>query len=457
MPSKDPATTDQLLLSAIRDAARRPRPVWRSERTYVLATIAGIVGLGNLWRFPAMVGRHGGGAFLAAYVVCVLAVAVPLAALESACGGLARRSPVGLFRRAAGRVGAVVGWATVAMTVVILSYYFVITGWTLGYAMDAILARLRPFTEFTEGYTTLWLFLLVGGAVYVVLGREVAAIERASTYLVPVLVIMVVGLAVQGQTLDGAAEARSFYAGVSGEALTDPTVWRAAAGQAFYSVGVGQGILIAYGSFVPAGTNLLRSTMVIASANGLVSIISGLMVFAVAFTFDIPPSTGTELSFTAFPRAFAELPAGGVLAVVFFGLLFLAGFTSCLSGSVVVLSSLRDEWDLGRSAAARWTVGVIVVLGVPSALSFTDAAWSLADRPVLDRVDQLAGSGVIVVLGLAGALVLARRLPRRAVAASFGVDPVRIGRVTLGATTVISWAAIVPLVALALFVVGTVA
>src|SRR5690606_31059156 len=107
--SSRPAEASGSVLSAIADAALRPRPVWRSERAYILATIASVVGLGSLWRFPYMAGLHGGGSFVLAYLVCVVAIAIPLAALESAAGSLSRRSPVGLFRRAARRPGAVIG------------------------------------------------------------------------------------------------------------------------------------------------------------------------------------------------------------------------------------------------------------------------------------------------------------------------------------------------------------
>lgn len=446
--------SDPSVLAAIADAARYPRPVWRSERAYVLAAIAGVVGLGNLWRFPYMAGLHGGGSFVLAYLVCVLVLAIPLAALESAAGNYARRSPVGLFRRARGRQGAVLGWAIIAMTVAIMSYYFVITGWTLGYALDAFRARVVTFAEFTDGMASLWLFLAIGLAVYVLLLRDVSAIERASLVLLPVLVLIVLGLAIYSLSLEGVTEARSFYLGLDAERLADPALWRAAAGQAFYSVGVGQGVLIAYGSYVPAGTNLIRSTTLIAATNSGVSIVAGLMVLVFVFTFGLEPDVGSELSFTVFPRIFEDLPFGDFLAVAFFVLLFVAGFTSCLGGAIVVLAAVRDELHLDRRRAARLTVGVIVLLGIPSALSFTDVGLDVAGRPFLDRVDQATGSGVIVVLGLLGAAVLALRLPRRALAAAFDADDLRVGPIHLGPRLLIRWAAVLPAVAAAAYLLG---
>lgn len=434
-------------MSAIADAARNPRPVWRSERAYIFATVAGVVGLGNIWRFPYMAGLHGGGSFLLAYAVCVVVIAIPLAVVESAAGSLGRRSPVGAFRRAAGKWGAVLGWATVAMTAAIMSYYLVVTGWTLGYAADALRGQMTTFGEFTQGYRSLWLLAIVAALVFILLVRGVGAIERASLYLVPVLVLIVVGLTVYAQTLGGAAEARAFYFGLDSEHLLNPVTWRAAGGQAFYSIGIGQGILIAYGSFVPSSANLIRSITSIALTNALVSGVAGLMVFSVVFTFGIAPTTGSELSFTAFPIVFDEIAGGSVLGVIFFVLLFLAGFTSCIGGAVVTMSTVRDELGLGTMAAAGGTVGLIALLGIPSALSFTDVGLSIGGRPVLDQVDQITGSGVIVILGLIGGAVLARTIPHRALIASMNADPLLAGPMTLRPRSVVVWVGVLPLVA----------
>lgn len=455
-PTIEAKASTGTVLSAVADAARRPRPVWRSERAYVLATIAGIVGLGNLWRFPYVAGRYGGGDFLVAYVVSVLLIAVPLASLESAAGNLTRRSPVGAYRRAVPRAGTVIGWSVIGLTTVILSYYLVITGWTLGYFLDALRGDLQLFDDFVSGLRSLWLFIAVGFLVLIVLVRGVATIERASLALVPILVVIVIGLAVFAQSLDGAAAGRSFLLGPSREGLLDTATWRAAAGQAFYSVGIGQGVLIAYGSYVPAGTNLIRSTSIVAITNAAVSIVSALMVFAVVFAFGISPTAGAELSFTAFPRVFGELAGGDALAVGFFALLFLAGFTSCVGGAIVVMSAVRDETRLPTSSSALLTVGIVLVLGIPSALSFTDVGLTVGGEPFLDRVDQLTGSGVIVVLGLVGAAVLARKLPRRAMTASFSADSVRFGRWTIGPRTLIRWVGVLPLVAAIAYGVGRV-
>jgi len=420
----------------------------------VLAAIAGVVGLGNLWRFPYMAGLQGGGNFVLAYAICIVIVAIPLATLESSAGNLVRSSPIGLFRRAGGRAGTVVGWAVIGVTVAISSYYFVITGWTLGYAMDAFRDRVVTFDAFTEGMTTLWLFLAVGIAVYFLLLRDVEAIERASLVLLPILVLIVVALAIYSQTLEGAREARSYYLGFGGESLRDPGLWRAAAGQAFYSIGIGQGMLIAYGSYVPAGTNILRSTALIAATNSGISIIAGLLVLSFVFTFGLAPDEGSALAFTVFPRIFPDLPAGAFMAAAFFLLLFVAGFTSCLGMSLVVLSAVRDELRLSRRGAARLVAGGVILLGIPSALSFTHVGLEVGGRPFLEVIDQATGSGVVVILGFVGAALLAIRLPRRALVAAFSADDWRLGPLRFGPVLLIKWAAVLPVVAATAYAVG---
>lgn len=444
-------------LSAIADAARYPRPVWRSERAYILASIAGIVGLGNLWRFPYMAGLYSGGTFVLAYVVCAMLIAVPLAMLEGAAGHLVRRSPVGSFRAAAGRFGTLIGWGVVGVTVAIMSYYFVVTGWTLGYALDAFRNDVVTFAEFTEGMTTLWLFLAVCALVFVLVLRDVSAIERVSILLLPVLVVIVLGVTAYSLTLEGVGEARAFYFEIDGDAIRSPVLWTAAAGQAFYSLGIGQGVLIAYGSYIPSGTNVVKATLMIAVTNSGISVIAGLMVMSFVFTFGLPADAGSELSFTVFPRIFPDLPGGALLQLAFFVLLFVAAFTSCLSGAIVVLSAVRDELRLSRPAAARLVVGLIVVLGIPSAISFTDVGLEVAGRPFLDRMDQLTGSGIVVVLGLVGAATLAYRLPTRALAAAFDADEWRIGPVHLGPRGIIRWATVLPILVGVLYLVGLVA
>lgn len=408
---REPDPHPSELLGRVAEAALRPRPVWSSGRAYIITAIAGVVGLGAIWRFPYLAGEHGGGAFLLAYIVCLAGIALPLAAIESSAGNLVKRSPVGLFARTIGRGGRAFGWLVIGVTVALMSYYFVVTGWTFGYALDSYRGELRTFPEFTDGFASLWLLGVVGLLVYLVLQRGVGAVERASRLLLPLLGLIVVGLAIYAQRLDGAGEALNFYLRLDTEHLANGATWRAAAGQAFYQMGIGQGFLIAYGSYAPTGLNLVRATGIIAAANASVAVIAGMMIFPIVFTFGIAPDAGTQLAFTAFPQILADIEGGRVLGVAFFTLLFLAAFTSCIGGAAVAISAFRDEARLAPRRAALLVLSIIVVLGIPSALSFTPVGLELGGRPFLDAIDQLTGSGIIIAVGLIGSASIAWRLP----------------------------------------------
>ena len=394
-------------------AGPAPRPVWTSQRTYILASIAGVVGLGNIWRFPYMVGQNGGGTFVLAYSICILVIGIPLVVLEASAGNLVRRGPVGTFRRINARWGPWVGWFLVAMLVAIMSYYLVVTGWALGYAVDAIRTDLKPFEEFTAGFASLWFFLAAAALTFIVLRRGVRGLEAMGKFLLPLLVVMVGFLAIYSQTLSGAGQAREYYFSFDMERFLDPTTWRMAAGQAFYSLSIGQGFLITYGSYTPNGVNIASSSAAIAGTNSAISIAAGLMVFPIVFTFGIAPDTGSALSFTAFPLIFGRITGGLFIGIAFYVLLFIAAFTSCVGGLAPVLAPIRDEFRMSRSWAALIVVAIIVVLGIPSALSFTPVGLTVGGKPFLDVIDQIAGSGVVLVVGIVGAALIAWKLPRR--------------------------------------------
>ena len=451
-------TVEERQLGRVAAAAVTPRPVWSSGRAYIVTAIAGVIGLGAIWRFPYLAGEHGGGAFLLAYLVCMVIVATPLAAVDSGAGQLLRRAPVGLFRAVAsgdgsgrgafGRLGGWFGWVVVGVTVALMSYYFVVTGWTFGYALTPYAGEVPGFETFTAGmggYASLWLLLAVGALVYLVLLRGNAAIERASRVLLPLLGIIVVGLAAYAQTLDGASEARAFYLQIDRDHLLDGATWRAAAGQAFYQMGIGQGFLIAYGSYAPGGLNLVRATGIIGAANASVAIVAGLLIFPIVFTFGIAPDAGTQLAFTAIPEVLDEMPAGVLIGIAFFTLLFVAAFTSCIGGAMVAIATVRDELGVGARRAATLVVLVIVVMGVPSALSFTPVELELGGKPFLDAVDEFTGSGVIIAAGLIGSGLIAWRLAMPRLALSMHAGRRRVGPVVLHGWWVIVAARVLPL------------
>ena len=169
-------------------------------------------------------------------------------------------------------------------------------------------------------------------------------------------------------------------------------------------------MLITYGSYTPNGVNIVTSSAVVTATNSLISLIAGLMVFPIVFTFGLAPDSGSQLSFTAFPVVFSQIPGGGVLGIAFFVLLFMAAFTSCTGGMAVVLAPIRDEFRVPRWVAASIGVAIVFVLGIPSALSFTSIGLTIGDLRFLDFIDQITGSGVVVVAGIVGASLISWRI-----------------------------------------------
>jgi len=413
-------------------AGVQARPVWSSQRVYILATIAGVVGLGNIWRFPYMVGQNGGGTFILAYAICILAIGFPIMVLESSAGNFANRGPVGTFRSINKKWGPWFGWSLVALTTAIMSYYFVVTGWTLGYSIDAIRGELRIFEEFTSGFSSLWYFLVVAGLVLATMWNGIGGIERLSRFLLPLLVLVVGGLAVFSQTLPGAGQARDFYFNFDLELFLQPRTWQMAAGQAFYSLSIGQAFLITFGSYIPKGVNIITSSAAVTATNSAISITAGLMVFPIVFTFGILPETGSQLSFSAFPVVFAEMAAGRIISIAFFTLLFMAAFTSCAGGLAVVLAPIRDEWRVPKWAAASIGVLVVTLLGIPSALSFTPVGLAIGDKPFLDVMDQITGSGVVILAGILGAALIAWKIPTSSLLAAMNSSSNHWWIITIG-------------------------
>lgn len=428
-------------------AAVPPRAVWTSQRAYILASIAGVVGLGNLWRFPYMAGENGGGVFVLAYIICTATIGFSLHVLESSAGKLAQGGPVGLFRRINQRWGRWFGWFLVLLVTLIMSYYVVISGWTLGYAIDSIRLDLRPFDQFTAGFNSLWFFLITTVLVFLVLLRGIGGLELISKVLLPMLVIIVGGLAIYTQTLPGAAEARQFYFGIDREAFLEPRLWRMAAAQAFYSLGIGQGLLIAYGSYSPKHFNKVVSSSAVAVTNATISIVAGLMVFPIVFTFGIATDTGSQLSFVAFPAMLGLLPGGQIIGIAFYALLFVAAFTSCVGGMAAILAPMKDQLHLSRRKAALAVTALVTVLGIPSALSFTPVGLSVGGDPFLDVIDKATGSGVVIVAGIVGAALIAWLLPKKQLLAAINSPSRKLGPVTLSASLVIAVGRYLPIAA----------
>jgi neurotransmitter:Na+ symporter, NSS family len=387
---------------------------WSSERAFVLAMAAAAVGLGNIWRFPYMAGENGGAAFIVAYLVAVLALGLPLMLVELGAGSLAQGGVVRTFRAVHPRAGAF-GWFVLSLTVVILSYYLVVTGWTLGYAVDSVRGDLRTFDSFTDGAGPVAMFGAALAVSAVVAFRGVALIERLSRLLMPLLVLVILGLAGYGLTMDGREEALGFLFSPDFTDFTSPRLWVLAFGQAFYSLAIGQGYLMTYGSSLPEGVNLPRAATAVTAIETGIALVAGLMIFPIVFSFGMDPSEGTELAFSTLPLAFDDMAVGPVLAVVFFSLFFLAAISSCIASMKVIKTTLVEELRLDDIRAVLVAVGLLLPLGLLSAVSFTPFEVEFLGRPFLEFMDVMTANQVVILSGLVGGALLSWFTPRQVI------------------------------------------
>lgn len=393
-------------------AARVTRAKWSSEKAFVLATAAAAVGLGNIWRFPYIAGENGGGSFIFAYLVAIIVIGLPLMLVEVSAGRAEHGGVVKTFRRV-NRHAAWFGWLVVLLTLVIMSYYFVVTGWTLGYAVDSSMGAIRSFDDFTSGATPLFYFAVVTAVTAFIVFKGVKVIELLSKLMIPFLLLVILFMTGYSLTLAGTPEALSFLLTPDLSLLTSPVLWALAFGQAFYSLAIGQGYLMTYGSFLPKKVNLPRATAWVAGIETSVALIAGLMIFPIVFTFGLNPAQGTDLAFTTLPLAFGNISIGPLLAIVFFWLLFVAAISSCIAGMSVVKTAIQEEMRLTPGWATVASFLPLLPLGILSAFSFTPMEFEVLGRPFLEVMDVITANQVVIISGLVGGAILSWSIPRQ--------------------------------------------
>ncbi len=294
------------------------RENWSSTIGFVIAGIASAVGLGTLVRFSYMVGKNGGGAFLIPYFIGVAFFGIPLMILEFTLGKHYKNSVVPTFNAIRKRFEWI-GLFLVFVSSMILSYYLVITGWVLAYFLFFILAKPIPFSQFIGSYYPLLFYLIPGGIVFFVIRAGVRqGIERISKLLVPLLFVILLYLLAQALSMPGALNGIMFYLTPNYSKLYDPLVWTEAFGQAFYSLGVGLGIMLTYGSYMKEEkiennhslfefSAIEKSAAMISLFTVVAAIFGGFIIFPIVFSFGLDPSSGIQLAFITLPLIFQKI------------------------------------------------------------------------------------------------------------------------------------------------------
>lgn len=373
---------------------------WSSKFGFILATVGAAVGLGNIWRFSAVVGQNGGGAYLIPYLIAAFICAVPMLVLELTIGRHLRTDIVSAFRSVKPEYTAL-GWLILGGVFLILSYYLVLTGWVLGFFLSWFAGSQTTFASFTANWLPVGYFVfatvVTGGIVS--MGVR-GGIERMAKVVMPTVFMLLIALALYATTLAEWDRAVAFLFTPELSVLTDLGLWSAAFGQVFFSMSVGQGIMLTYGSYVDEEVDLVNSSFLITVADIGGAIIAGLVIFPIVFSFGLEPTLGTELAFTTLPTAFATMPFGRVIAVSFFGLLFFAALSSSVALLEVGVAAAENTTRLSRPRATLLLTGGVFIAGLPSALSYSPARLAVGGQPILDLIDESVGTFALPISAL---------------------------------------------------------
>ncbi|MBA1145462.1 sodium-dependent transporter [Ectothiorhodospiraceae bacterium WFHF3C12] len=424
---------------------------WSSSLAFILAATGSAVGLGNIWRFPYMLGENGGGAFLLVYLACVLLIGIPVMMAEISIGRRARQSPINALDSLAQEEGRtrnwrLLGWLGVLAGFFILSFYSVVAGWILDYTVKALLGAFEgltvPQAEATFGHLlgspwvlALWhtLFLLL---CYAIVARGVeAGLERAVRWLMPLLFLMMLALVVYGMIYGDFARTLTFMFSPDWSRLSATGVLEAM-GQAFFTLSLGMGAIMVYGSYLPSGASIPRTTIAIAVADTLIAITAGLAVFPVVFGELGEVSQKVGLIFHSLPVAFGGIPMGSLFGFLFFLLVSFAALTSGISLLEPITAYFVENRGWARPKAVGITGAIIWLLGLGSVLSFN--AWSgfaplaflgaTADGPgpfagmtVFDILDGLTANVMLPLGGLGIAVFVGWMMKRQSVIEEIGL------------------------------------
>jgi len=417
---------------------------WSSGFAFVLAAVGAAVGLGNIWKFPYIVGVSGGGAFVLVYVLCVAFVAIPILIAELWLGRRGHHSPPAAMRRVAEANGrsaswSLVGWMGLIVGFLIATYYSVIAGWTLSYIFksaadfdgasgaevaqqfDALLADPVAITAWHTVFMTLAMLIVVRGLQ--------GGIETAVKFMMPALFAMLL-IMIGYAAVEGDFKAGFDFLFSTDFSKIDGPVILSAIGQAFFSIGVAMGLIMTYGSYVPKEISLTKSALIIAFADTLVAVLAGFMIFPLVFANGLDPASGPGLVFKTLPTALADMAGGTVFGPVFFILLAFAAVTSLIALLEPIIAYAEDKLQMSRKVACvvfgclAWAVGLATVFSFNIWADVTPLGGmkAFAGKTLFDLIDYFTANLMMPLGGILMALFVGWRVDTKALAAdlSFG-------------------------------------
>ena len=400
------------------------REQWGSKLGFILAASGSAVGIGNIWKYPSMAGQNGGGAFTLVYLACIFVVGLSIVIAEFVIGRKTQLSPVGAFEKLApGTNWKWVGYLGVASAFVILSFYGVVGGWILKYIIDSLSGGFDPLAGNPEaagamfnGFITsawspvIYQILFMTLCIWVIVKGVKGGIEKWSKVMMPLIVILLGMLAVRGMTLPGGMEGLSFLFNPRFEDLTASAVVLAL-GHSFFTVSLGMGTMITYGSYLDKKQNLMTSALWVIFLDTAIAMLAGVAIFTTVFALGANPAEGPGLIFVVLPTVFAQMAGGVIWSTMFFILLFMAALTSAISILEVVTAYFIDQKGWSRKKATIQFGAVITVVGAFCSFSLGGGIniTEFMGMPFMDFMDYLSSKYMLPIGGMLTAIFVLKK------------------------------------------------
>lgn len=348
----------------------------------VLAAATGsAIGLGNIWKFPYILGENGGGAFLVVYLICIALIGMPLLLSEFIIGRRGKLNPIGSFNKLSpGKPWWIIGLFSIASAFIILSYYIVIAGWVFAYIYRSLTGNLfnvacneigSYFDNITSavGEPIFWAFIVLLLTALIIIGGVKNGIEKYSKLLMPILLIILIILMIHSLSLPGSLKGLSFMFNPDFSKLTSKSILTAL-GHAFFSLSVGMGTMITYGSYISKRENLPKMAVQVSILDTLIALMSGIVIFPTVFAFGLEPTSGPRLIFITLPIVFQSMQFGEFFETLFFLLIGIAALTSTISILEVIIAFITETYNASRKKAIKISVSIIFLISIPCSLSY---------------------------------------------------------------------------------------
>ncbi len=397
------------------DISKPQHEQWSSRFAFILAATGSAVGLGNIWKFPYITGENGGGAFVLVYLLCVALIGIPIMMAETLFGRRSGKNPIDTMALLTEEAGTdknwhYLGWLGVVAGFLILSYYSVIAGWASAYVVKAFFGSFFNadaieikgiFYDFIASPVQLifWHSLFMAATMWIVARGISNGLEKSVRYLMPGLFLLLILLVAYAMTTSGYFQGLNFLFRPDFSKLTANSVLTAM-GQAFFTLSLGMGAVMVYGSYLPKDVSIAKASIIIACADTIVALLAGIVIFPIVFTYNLHPASGPGLIFQTLPIAFGSMPGGWLVGILFFVMLVIAALTSSISLIEPAVAWLVESKGLSREKACIYSGLAAWLMGFATIFSFN--VWStvkIFDRSIFELLDYLTANLMLPVGG----------------------------------------------------------